>query len=242
MLLYELSPFSLQFPNPETALRDPNGLLAYGGDLSPERLLSAYRQGIFPWFSPGEPILWWCPDPRAVLFPAQFHLSRSMKKFMRRSDYRVTLNQAFEAVISACASEREEGTWIGRDIVRAYIQLHLSGLAHSVEVWRGAELVGGLYGIAQGALFCGESMFSRADNASKYALAAFMQHFVRHGGQLIDCQVLNDHTASLGAGDIPRREFLNALNRLQQAALIDGCWYPQSLDAPVIDTPFAGDK
>ncbi|NKI73084.1 leucyl/phenylalanyl-tRNA--protein transferase [Dickeya sp. CFBP 2040] len=235
MLLCELSPFSLRFPKPETALRDPNGLLAYGGDLSPERLLNAYRHGIFPWFSPDEPILWWSPDPRAVLFPAQFHLSRSMRKFIRRIDYRVTLNQAFNAVISACASDREEGTWIGQEMMHSYHQLHLSGLAHSVEVWRNDQLVGGLYGIAQGALFCGESMFSRADNASKYALAAFLQHFVRHGGQLIDCQVLNDHTASLGACDIPRHAFLQQLTSLQQTALRDGCWHPQTLSAPVIE-------
>ncbi|WP_407345279.1 leucyl/phenylalanyl-tRNA--protein transferase [Dickeya ananatis] len=242
MLLCELSPFSLQFPDPQTALRDPNGLLAYGGDLSPERVLRAYRQGIFPWFSQDDPILWWCPDPRAVLFPAQFHLSRSMRKFMRRADYRVTLNQAFEAVISACASEREEGTWIGEEIIRTYCQLHSAGVAHSVEVWHGEHLVGGLYGIAQGALFCGESMFSRADNASKYALTTFLQHFVHHGGQLIDCQVLNDHTASLGATDIPRREFLHLLQQLQHKVLRDGCWHPQSLPFPLVGATSAGDK
>ncbi|WP_033575620.1 leucyl/phenylalanyl-tRNA--protein transferase [Dickeya chrysanthemi] len=242
MLLCELSPFSLQFPNPQTALRDPNGLLAYGGDLSTERVLSAYQQGIFPWFAPGEPILWWCPDPRAVLFPAQFHLSRSMRKFIRRTDYQVTLNQAFEAVIAACADEREEGTWIGDDIMQTYCRLHESGLAHSVEVWLGEQLVGGLYGIAQGALFCGESMFSRADNASKYALATFLQHFVRHGGQLIDCQVLNDHTASLGACDIPRREFLYQLHQLQQQDLHNDCWRPQTLSPPNPDQRLKGDK
>ncbi|SLM62977.1 MULTISPECIES: leucyl/phenylalanyl-tRNA--protein transferase [Dickeya] len=232
MLLPELSPFSLAFPNPQTALRDPNGLLAFGGDLSPERLLIAYSQGIFPWFSPPDPILWWSPDPRAVLFPGEFHLSRSMKKCIRRAPYQVTLNHAFSAVIAACASERDEGTWISDEMVQAYLQLHQTGHAHSVEVWRGQQLVGGLYGIAQGGLFCGESMFSRADNASKFALAAFLSHFTDCGGQLIDCQVLNPHTASLGARELPRRAFLTRLPSLQQIRLKAGCWQPQTLTFP----------
>lgn len=229
MLLPELSPFSLEFPSPQAALRNPNGLLAFGGDLSPERLLSAYRQGIFPWFSPPDPILWWSPDPRAVLFPAEFHLSRSMKKHMRRAPYQVTLNHAFSAVMAACASERDEGTWIGDDMMQAYLQLHQAGHAHSVEVWHADQLVGGLYGIAQGGLFCGESMFSRADNASKFALAVFLSHFTGCGGQLIDCQVLNPHTASLGARELSRHTFLSRLPSIQQTRLNADCWQPQRL-------------
>lgn len=233
MQLQPLSPFSLRFPAPESALREPNGLLAYGGDLSPERLLAAYRQGIFPWFSPDEPILWWSPDPRAVLFPEQFHLSRSMKKFVRRTDYQVTLNQAFDRVIAACAHEHADGTWIGEEMIDAYRLLHRAGQAHSVEVWQERQLVGGLYGIAQGALFCGESMFSRADNASKYALLTFLCHFVRCGGRLVDCQVLNDHTASLGAVELPRRRFLALLAQLRDQPLAADCWRPQTLSAPL---------
>ncbi|ACS86050.1 leucyl/phenylalanyl-tRNA--protein transferase [Musicola paradisiaca] len=236
MLLRELSPFSLQFPDPETALREPNGLLAYGGDLSPDRLLSAYRQGIFPWYTPGDAILWWSPDPRAVLFPEQFHLSRSMKKFMRHTRYRVTLNQSFTEVITACANERDDGTWISDDIIEAYLYLHQSTHAHSVEVWDDGQLVGGLYGIAQGSLFCGESMFSRADNASKFALTAFLYHFVGYGGRLIDCQVLNPHTASLGATEIPRRDFLYRLAQYRTQSLGNACWQPQTLIFPP-DTP-----
>jgi len=175
MRLVQLSRQSIAFPSPEGALREPNGLLALGGDLSPSRLLMAYQHGIFPWFSPGDPILWWSPDPRAVLWPGQFHLSRSMKRFHQRSPYRVTLNHAFGQVIEGCANNRDEGTWITSSIVKAYHQLHELGHAHSIEVWQGETLVGGMYGVAQGALFCGESMFSRAENASKTALLIFCQ-------------------------------------------------------------------
>ncbi|MFP1742609.1 leucyl/phenylalanyl-tRNA--protein transferase [Lonsdalea quercina] len=229
MQLFELSPFSVQFPDPEMALNDPNGLLAFGGDLAPSRLMAAYQHGIFPWYSPGDPVLWWSPDPRAVLFPEAFHLSRSMKKFIRKTEYHVTLNQAFSDVITACANEREEGTWIDDDIIDAYCQLHQAGQAQSVEVWHNDRLIGGLYGISQGALFCGESMFSRADNASKCGLLAFLRHFVRHGGQLIDCQILNEHTASLGATEIPRREFLQHLSQLRPITLGEPCWQRQTL-------------
>lgn len=234
MPLFELSPYSLQFPDPENALCEPNGLLALGGDLSPQRLLAAYQQGIFPWYSPGEAILWWSPDPRAVLWPEQFHISRSMKRFMRKTDYQVTLNYAFEHVIAACASERAEGTWISQEIMAAYCQLHQLGRAHSVEVWHNRQLVGGVYGISQGALFCGESMFSRADNASKYGLLSFQQHFIRCGGRLIDCQVLNAHTASLGACEISRRQFLQRLSQLQNTAISETCWHPQTVVRPTL--------
>lgn len=230
MRLVQLSRDSIAFPSPEGALREPNGLLALGGDLAPARLLMAYQRGIFPWFSPGDPILWWSPDPRAILYPAQFHLSRSMKRFHRTSPYTVTLNHAFESVLYGCASDRNEGTWITAEIVEAYLRLHELGHAHSIEVWAGKELVGGMYGVAQGALFCGESMFSRRVNASKTALLVFCQHFIRHGGKLIDCQVLNDHTASLGVIEIPRREYLQALAELRPQHLGSHCWVPQTLE------------
>lgn len=229
MRLIQLSRESLNFPPPEMALREPNGLLAMGGDLSPARLLNAYHRGIFPWFSPGDPILWWSPDPRAVLLPDEFHLSRSMKRFHRHSPYRVTLNRAFAEVIEGCASDRDEGTWITPEVKRAWWRLYDLGHAHSIEVWRDQELVGGMYGLALGQLFCGESMFSRSENASKTALLVFCQHFARHGGQLIDCQVLNPHTASLGAREIARTDYLHALSRLASATLNDACWSTDTL-------------
>lgn len=234
MRLVQLSRHSIAFPSPEGALREPNGLLALGGDLSPARLLMAYQRGIFPWFSPGDPILWWSPDPRAVLWPGALHISRSMKRFHKSSPYRVTVNHAFGQVIAGCASDREEGTWITESIVTAYHRLHELGHAHSIEVWRGEELVGGMYGVAQGALFCGESMFSRAENASKTALLVFCQAFSLAGGQLIDCQVLNDHTASLGATDIPRRLYLEHLASLRTKPLPSHFWVPKTLFSPPV--------
>ncbi|ELN2735486.1 leucyl/phenylalanyl-tRNA--protein transferase [Pluralibacter gergoviae] len=232
MRLVQLSRHSIAFPSPEAALREPNGLLALGGDLSPARLLMAYQQGIFPWFSPGDPILWWSPDPRAVLWPEQFHLSRSMKRFHKASPYRITLNHAFDRVIRSCADERNEGTWITEGIILAYQQLHELGHAHSIEVWRGDELVGGMYGVAQGALFCGESMFSRAENASKTALLVFCQAFIDSGGRLLDCQVLNNHTASLGAVEIPRKIYLEHLSELRAVPLAERFWVPRVLFSP----------
>ncbi len=232
MRLVQLSRHSLAFPSPEGALREPNGLLALGGDLSPSRLLMAYQRGIFPWFSPGDPILWWSPDPRAVLWPEQFHLSRSMKRFHARSPYRVTLNHAFDQVIEGCASDRHEGTWITRDVVLAYRRLHELGYAHSIEVWQDNTLVGGMYGVAQGTLFCGESMFSRAVNASKTALLVFCRHFIEHGGQLVDCQVLNEHTASLGATEITRHQYLQHLASFRQQRMPQNFWVPATLFMP----------
>lgn len=232
MRLVQLSRRSIAFPSPEGALREPNGLLALGGDLSPARLLMAYQHGIFPWYSPGDPILWWSPDPRAVLWPEQFHLSRSMKRFHNHSPYRVTLNHAFGQVIDGCASDRDEGTWITRDIVQAYHRLHELGHAHSIEVWQGNTLVGGMYGVSQGTLFCGESMFSRAENASKTALLVFCAYFIQQGGQLIDCQVLNNHTASLGAMEIPRHAYLDYLSLMRTKPLPGRCWVPATLFSP----------
>ena len=232
MRLVQLSRHTIAFPSPEVALREPNGLLALGGDLSPARLLMAYQRGIFPWFSPGDPILWWSPDPRAVLWPGEFHVSRSMRRFHKSSPYRVTLNHAFGQVIDGCAEDRHEGTWITQDIVLAYHRLHELGHAHSVEVWCDDTLVGGMYGVAQGALFCGESMFSRRENASKTALLVFSEFFFRAGGRLIDCQVLNPHTASLGAVEIPRRDYLEHLGLLRQQSLHSHFWLPQELFSP----------
>lgn len=229
MRLMQLSRDSLNFPPPDRALRDPNGLLAMGGDLSPARLLTAYRHGIFPWFSARDPILWWCPDPRAVLQPEQFHLSRSMKRFHQRSPYRVTLNQRFSEVIAGCAHDRDEGTWITREVQQAWIRLHELGHAHSVEVWHDDQLAGGLYGLALGQLFCGESMFSLRENASKTALLVFSRWFSQQGGRLIDCQILNPHTQSLGAVEISRADYLLQVGALADCSLTAGCWRSQRL-------------
>lgn len=217
------------FPDPNTALDDPNGLLAIGGDLSPERLIEAYHNGIFPWYNPGEPILWWSPDPRAVIYLDDLHVSRSLKKFIRRQPYRLTLNYSFASVIHECAITRSEETWIGPEIRAAYIQLHHQGIAHSVEVWLKDELIGGLYGIAQGKIFCGESMFSKRDNASKCALVALCQHLIAYDFVLIDSQIINSHTASMGAIEIPRIEYLNLLKKLQRISPENHCWKAQEL-------------
>lgn len=230
VLLPELSE-AVIFPPPEQALDYPNGLLAVGGDLTPERLSAAYQYGIFPWYNPGERILWWSPDPRAVLLPEKCHISRSLQRALRRTSWQLTLNHAFAAVIEKCAQRREAGTWITPEIQRAYIRLHHMGQAHSIEVWQQDELVGGMYGVEQGALFCGESMFSRCDNASKVALVAFCHHFHRYGGELIDCQVINAHTASLGAEEISRYRYLQQLKHLQQQTLPRACWEPQIIPA-----------
>lgn len=228
--LPELDPVHTHFPAPETALDDPNGLLAFGGDLRPERLVAAYRQGIFPWFSEGEPILWWSPAPRAVFIPGQFRPSRSLRKFYRKSGYQITLNQACHEVIRQCADSRgPEETWITADMMQAYQLMHNLGYCHSVEVWLDGKLVGGLYGIQIGSIFCGESMFSLADNASKIALWFFCEHFSAHGGSLIDCQVMNDHLASLGAVEIERTPFMTFLQTQRDAILVEGCYQPQEL-------------
>lgn len=200
---------SLEFPPSHTALNEPNGLLAAGGSLSIPRLLAAYRRGIFPWFSPGQPILWWTPDPRTVFYPAQVHCSRSMHKFLAKTAWRTTLDGSFETVISACARRRphSSGTWITADMKHAYNNMHRAGYAHSIEVWDGAELVGGLYGIALGKVFFGESMFSARTNASKMAVIVLTRFLDRQGFQLFDCQVASEHLFSLGASSITRTTF-----------------------------------
>ncbi|KWU49407.1 leucyl/phenylalanyl-tRNA--protein transferase [Pseudomonas palleroniana] len=210
---------SLTFPPLAKAMREPNGLLAAGGDLSAERLIQAYRHGCFPWFSEGQPILWWSPDPRTVIFPDELHVSRSLEKLLRQQRYSVTFDQDFAAVIQACAAPRAyaDGTWITEGIQSAYLSLHQRGIAHSVEVWDDGTLVGGLYGLAMGQLFFGESMFSRADNASKVGFATLTRQLQAWGFVLIDCQMPNNHLHSLGARAIPRSEFAAFLrNHLDQ--------------------------
>lgn len=203
------------FPPLETALAEPNGLLAVGGCLSAPRLLNAYRHGIFPWYNANEPILWWSPDPRLVLFPEHLQVSRSLRKTLRRNTFTVTFDTVFDKVIAACADSRQdrEGTWITEDIVRAYHELHLLGFAHSVEAWREGELVGGLYGVAIGRVFFGESMFHTETDASKAAFAVLVQHLKNWNFELIDCQVYTHHLASLGAELIGRSAFMNLLDR-----------------------------
>lgn len=202
------------FPPVELALRDPDGLLAFGGSLSVQRLLHAYRQGIFPWYSEGQPIMWWSPDPRAVLFPDELKVSRSLRKTLKKQPYTVTLDTAFAEVMEACAAPREDGagTWITNEMKEAYYELYLQGHAHSVEAWQDGELVGGLYGVSIGAVFFGESMFARRPDASKIAFVQLVQQLKCWGYALIDCQVHSGHLASLGAINIPRRVFVSLLD------------------------------
>ena len=203
----------LWFPDPATALRQPNGLLAVGGDLRPERLLRAYQLGIFPWFEADQPPLWWSPNPRMVLFPHEIHVSRSMRKFLRQHPFTLHSDSDFAGVMRACAGERRgsSGTWINDAMLEAYQHLHLLGHAHSVEVWEGSTLVGGLYGIALGEVFFGESMFSHRPNVSKLALIDLSARLATSGYRVIDCQVANPHLESLGARNIPRDEFRRLL-------------------------------
>lgn len=216
------------FPDPRTALREPDGLLAAGGDLSPARLLYAYRHGIFPWYNEGQPILWWCPDPRAVLFPNALHVSHSLRKTLRQHHYEVTLDRAFPEVMHACAGARrnqpEAGTWITNAMRSAYHALHRMGHAHSVEVWMDGELSGGLYGVALGGVFFGESMFSLRSNASKIALAWLTRQLAAWGFALMDCQVTSAHLARLGSVNLPRAEFLAQLDTLAVLPTRVGPW------------------
>jgi leucyl/phenylalanyl-tRNA--protein transferase len=202
-----------EFPDVSTALHDPDGLLAAGGDLSSERLISAYSNGIFPWFDDDQPILWWSPDPRSTLIPSNIHISKSLKKDIRKNNYTVTYNRAFSTVINHCAKLREdnEGTWITQEMHEAYCQLHEQGIAHSIEAWHKDTLIGGLYGINIGQVFFGESMFSLAKNGSKIALIALAKQLPLWNIDLIDCQVHNDHLASMGATKIPRAAFIEML-------------------------------
>ncbi len=204
------------FPPVENALREPNGLLAVGGDLSPQRLLEAYSKGIFPWFNADEPILWWSPNPRMVLFPEEIKISRSLRKTLKKEHYQIRTDDSFTQVMHACASPRkgQAGTWIHPKMIAAYTALHEMGLAHCVETWMDGELVGGLYGVALGKVFFGESMFSYVPDASKIALVHLAKQLQRREFGLIDCQVKTDHLTSLGAREISRCEFSQQLDRL----------------------------
>ncbi len=211
------------FPPVERALKDPNGLLAAGGELTMSRLLEAYRRGIFPWYSSAEPVLWWSPDPRMVLYCSELKVSRSLAKSVRNKGYEVRIDTAFAAVLAGCA-DRAEGTWLGREMRAAYLQLHRAGYAHSFETWRGPDLVGGLYGVALGRMFYGESMFSRATDASKVALVKLVGTLEARGFPLIDCQMRTGLLASLGAREIPRRSFLREVERLVHYPEVPGSW------------------
>ena len=217
------------FPPLEAAEDEPNGLLAVGGDLSTPRLLNAYRHGIFPWFSEGQPILWWSPNPRMVLFPDRLRVSRSLKKALRNKPFEITFDSRFDAVIRACSRPRkgDPGTWITPEMQGAYSRLHTQGHAHSVEVWQQGQLVGGLYGIALGRVFFGESMFSRVTNASKIALTALCSSALDWGIELIDCQVYTDHLLSMGAEEITRENFQKQLRRYCPDGFQGSCWNPQ---------------
>ncbi|WP_074901034.1 leucyl/phenylalanyl-tRNA--protein transferase [Microbulbifer thermotolerans] len=210
-----LNPEQIEFPPTQFALKDPNGLLAVGGDLCVDRLLAAYRRGIFPWYSDDQPILWWSPSPRCVLIPSEFRIGRSMRKVLRRGDFSVTFDQAFDRVIEACRLPRgdNEGTWITEEISEAYREMHRLGYAHSVEVWRGQEIVGGLYGVALGRIFFGESMFHRETNASKVAFVHLVRQLELWNCPMIDCQVTNPHLQSLGAVEVSREEFERLLEK-----------------------------
>ncbi|GEM74913.1 leucyl/phenylalanyl-tRNA--protein transferase [Vibrio sagamiensis] len=218
------------FPSPYTALKDPNGLLAFGGDLSPKRIISGYQQGIFPWYGADEPILWWSPSPRAVFEPNTFKPAKSLKKYQRKHQYQVTLNYATQQVIKQCAATRPaEETWLNEDMQISYMALAEQGHCHSVEVWKEDMLIGGLYGISIGQVFCGESMFSLKDNASKVALWYLCEHFASHQVQLIDCQVINPHLSSLGAIEIERDQFMEKLLSLRNNNSALGTFQPQVL-------------
>jgi leucyl/phenylalanyl-tRNA--protein transferase len=224
MPVYLLSD-DLIFPSPQLASEE--GLLAVGGDLSRERLLLAYRMGIFPWYSQDEPIMWWSPDPRLVLYPSELKVSKSLKRTIKKRPFKVTMDQAFESVIKACAQGRtrmQEGTWIVNDMIAAYCRLHESGLAHSVETWQAGKLAGGLYGVSLGRCFFGESMFKRVSNASKVAFVALVEHLKSLNFNLIDCQVTSAHLLGFGAREIPRSRFLKELEKALESSTIKNKW------------------
>lgn len=201
-----------QFPDPNTALEDPDGLLAAGGNLEPKTLLSAYYQGIFPWYSQGDPLLWWSPSVRCLIKPEELHISKSLKKMIRQKDFTISFDQSFEAVITACSrADTDQETWIDQEMIDAYSELHQLGHAHSVEVWRDNKLIGGAYGVAIGAVFCGESMFSRQPSSSKIALAYLSKYLINLGFNWIDCQLETDHLLSMGAQLLSRNKFLQLL-------------------------------
>ncbi|MBK1674153.1 leucyl/phenylalanyl-tRNA--protein transferase [Ectothiorhodospira shaposhnikovii] len=214
------------FPPVASALREPNGLLAAGGDLSLPRLLNAYRHGIFPWYEAGQPILWWSPDPRTILYPSKVKISRSLGKILRQQQFQVTFDHAFTDVIKGCAGPRRgvHGTWITFGMQQAFIQMHHTGHAHSVEVWKHGTLVGGLYGVSMGRVFFGESMFSRVPDASKVALVALCRHLDFWGYPLLDCQTPSDHLTRMGAEPMSRQRFATRLEQLCSVPSRPGPW------------------
>lgn len=216
------------FPPVERALDEPNGLLAAGGGLGVARLLDAYSRGIFPWFSAGDPVLWWCPDPRMVLPTDGVHVSRSLRRRLRKRDYTLTMDRAFGEVMTACAAPRrhERGTWLVPSMIRAYQRLFERGAAHSIEVWMGETLAGGLYGVAVGRMFFGESMFTRRSDGSKIAIVALAAQLARWRFPFIDCQMRTEHLATLGAIDVPRRRFVQEVERLVQEPGMPSPWTP----------------
>jgi leucyl/phenylalanyl-tRNA--protein transferase len=222
--LYRL-PREIAFPDPRLA--EPDGLLAVGGDLSVARLLAAYAGGIFPWYGPDQPILWWSPDPRLVLLPQMLHVPRSLERTRRRATYRISVDTAFERVIRACAATPrpgQDGTWIGEAMIRAYLRLHHEGFAHSFEAWEGEALAGGLYGVSLGAAFFGESMFAHRPDASKVAFVTGVEFLEGRGIGLIDCQVRTDHLVRFGAAEWPRERFLEALEQAMVVPTQRGAW------------------
>lgn len=224
---YWLNPYDpSDFPDVALALRDPDGLLAVGGDLSVERLLAAYQRGIFPWYSGDQPILWWSPDPRSVLFPDKLHVSRSLRKVLRKQEYKTTFDTAFVDVIRACSQPRADdlGTWITDEMQQAYIRLHQAGHAHSIEIWLNGKLVGGLYGIAIGNVFFGESMFSRVTDASKVAFVFLVRQLQRWQFRVIDCQIQSAHLDQFAAELIPRSEFTTLLKQFCNQTDRSGLW------------------
>jgi leucyl/phenylalanyl-tRNA--protein transferase len=226
MPLFRLSE-RLDFPPAWLARSD--GLLCIGGDLSAQRILLAYEKGIFPWFSENEPILWWSPDPRLVLFPGNIKVSRSLKKTIKKNTFHLTMDHAFEETILSCAKPRRKeyaGTWLVEEMIEAYIQLHNLGYAHSIETWKDSRLVGGLYGICLGGIFFGESMFSFEDDASKTALTALARHLEQHRFDLIDCQVTTNHLLSMGATEISRNAYLDIIQRSIKRTDLRNVWRP----------------
>lgn len=224
------------FPDIAAALTVPDGLLAAGGNLAPDRLLYAYRRGVFPWFDSGQPILWWSPDPRCVMLPDSFHLARRLRRSMQNSALEISFNKAFSAVVEACAANRvgQKGTWITDEMIEAYSTLHGQGWAHSVEIWRDDELVGGLYGLAIGKAFFGESMFSQESNASKIAMWILCGLLVRHRFEILDCQVGSPHLTSLGAILMPRSEFATLLERACDPATKFAEWPQNRMPLPAL--------
>jgi len=220
-----LLPEAVVFPSPHLARKD--GLLAVGGDLRTDRLLEAYRRGIFPWYQDGEPILWWSPDPRLLLYPEKLHISKSLEKIIRKAAFHITYDTAFERVIVGCAAiriENNEGTWIVDDMIQAYALLHRAGYAHSIEAWQDGKLVGGLYGVSLGGAFFGESMFSKVSNASKVALVSLVHRLSTWGFDFLDCQIPTAHLKQFGACEVPRHRFLEELKATLLKKTLKGLW------------------